>query len=101
MTGRHDSQYLLEQLESMNLFLIRLDDDRQWYRYHHLFATLLQHRLRQKGTQQNLLYQRAATWYENQEIIEEAIRYYRLADDVVNLSRLIRDHAGLKHPNRT
>ena len=48
VTGRSDSQQLLERIERANLFLVPLDDVRGWWRYHHLFADLLQARLRQE-----------------------------------------------------
>jgi len=47
VTGRRDSQILLERLEQANLFLMPLDDAGQWYRYHHLFAEVLRVRLQQ------------------------------------------------------
>ncbi|RIJ91492.1 MAG: helix-turn-helix transcriptional regulator, partial [Candidatus Brocadia sp.] len=47
VTGRTDSQALLEQLGRANLFILPLDDQGQWYRYHHLFADLLRHYLQQ------------------------------------------------------
>jgi len=50
VTQQNNSQYMLEQLEAANLFLIPLDNDRHWYRYHHLFADLLQQRLHQTET---------------------------------------------------
>jgi LuxR family transcriptional regulator, maltose regulon positive regulatory protein len=45
VTGRDDSQRLLEQVERANLFLVPLDELRGWWRYHHLFAELLRPRL--------------------------------------------------------
>ena len=47
VTGQKDSQAILEALEAANLFLIPLDGERRWYRYHHLFADLLRQRLQQ------------------------------------------------------
>ena len=47
VTGRSDGQARLEQIEQANLFLIPLDDDGRWYRYHHLFAEVLRSRLQQ------------------------------------------------------
>jgi LuxR family maltose regulon positive regulatory protein len=47
VAGRKDSQAILEKLEAANLFLIPLDNERRWYRYHHLFADLLRQRLHQ------------------------------------------------------
>ena len=46
--GREDGQRLLEQVERSNLFLVALDEERQWYRYHHLFAEVLRSRLQQQ-----------------------------------------------------
>ena len=45
LTGRGDGQQMLEALERANLFVVPLDDQRQWYRYHHLFADALRARL--------------------------------------------------------
>jgi LuxR family maltose regulon positive regulatory protein len=45
ISGRHNGQDTLISLEKSNLFLVPLDDSRQWYRYEHLFAELLRHRL--------------------------------------------------------
>jgi LuxR family maltose regulon positive regulatory protein len=45
LTGRDDGQQMLERLERENLFVIALDDERHWYRYHHLFADFLRGRL--------------------------------------------------------
>ena len=49
MTGASGGQEMLERLERRNLFVVPLDDERRWYRYHHLFADLLQARLYQSG----------------------------------------------------
>ncbi|MGB2897264.1 MAG: LuxR C-terminal-related transcriptional regulator [Anaerolineales bacterium] len=76
VTDRNDSQMILTQLEQDNLFLIHLDDQRRWHRYHHLFADLLRSRLEQ--TQPDLvpvLHCRASEWYENAELVEEAIAH--------------------------
>jgi LuxR family maltose regulon positive regulatory protein len=47
VTGRGDGQAALEQIERSNLFLVSLDDERVWYRYHHLFGDMLRRHLRQ------------------------------------------------------
>jgi LuxR family maltose regulon positive regulatory protein len=68
------SQELLEELEHSNLFLVALDDEGRWYRYHHLFADMLRHRLTQ--TQPHRvpdLHERASLWFEHQGLLEEAI----------------------------
>jgi LuxR family maltose regulon positive regulatory protein len=76
------SQALLEQVEQANLFLTPLDDEGQWYRYHPLFAEVLQHRLRQ--TQPEVLPQlhsRASIWYEQQGLLADAIQHAMRAAD--------------------
>ena len=65
VTGHADGQTTLERLEHANLFLVPLDDERHWYRYHHLFADVLRQRLQQ--TQVGLapeLHKRACGWFE-------------------------------------
>jgi LuxR family maltose regulon positive regulatory protein len=65
VTGASGGQEMLERLERRNLFVVPLDDDRRWYRYHHLFADLLQARLHQSGPDRVArLLSRAAEWCE-------------------------------------
>src|SRR5512133_2569959 len=65
VTGGSDGQQMLERLEKWNLFVVPLDDHRCWYRYHHLFADLLQARLHQSGQEPVArLLSRAADWCE-------------------------------------
>ena len=76
VTGRSGSQGIIEWLEANNLFVVPLDEERKWYRYHHLFADALQSRL--KASDPNLynrLHQRAATWFEKPGFFEYAIRH--------------------------
>ncbi len=76
VTGGNDSQALLQKLEQANLFIVPLDDNGQWYRYHHLFAEVLQARLQQ--TQPDLIQElhcRASAWYEQNEFMVEAINH--------------------------
>ena len=76
VTDRDDSQAILAQLEQANLFLIHLDDQRRWYRYHHLFADLLRSRVKQVQPDLVLaLHCRASEWYENAEFVEEAVAH--------------------------
>ncbi len=76
VTDRDDSQGILAQLEQANLFLIHLDDQRRWYRYHHLFADLLRSRVEQAQPDLVLtLHCRASEWYESAELIEEAVAH--------------------------
>ena len=76
------SQKILEQLESDNIFLIPLDNERRWYRYHHLFADLLRIRLAQE--QPDLaprLHQRASDWYATNGRSNDAIHHALAAPD--------------------
>jgi ATP/maltotriose-dependent transcriptional regulator MalT len=87
------SQAALEQLERSNLFLIPLDAERQWYRYHHLFADLLRARLR--STEPSLvpdLHTRASAWYEQQALTAEAIGHALAGSDLARTARLIEQH---------
>ncbi|MCP4543481.1 MAG: hypothetical protein GY832_40735 [Chloroflexi bacterium] len=68
------SQSVLEQLEGANLFIVPLDDHREWYRYHHLFAEFLRTRLHQADVElEPALHQRAAAWYEQHDLSAEAL----------------------------
>ncbi|APV43609.1 LuxR family transcriptional regulator, maltose regulon positive regulatory protein [Dehalogenimonas formicexedens] len=69
-------QSTLENLERANLFLVALDNERRWYRYHHLFAELLRHRLEQTSpTLVSKLHLQASIWFENENLIEEAVSH--------------------------
>jgi LuxR family maltose regulon positive regulatory protein len=88
VTGEHNGQDMLEYLERANLFIVQLDDERIWYRYHHLFADLLRQKLEQRYPGQSVgLRRRAANWYLQNDYTECAIdevlglRDYRLAAD--------------------
>jgi LuxR family maltose regulon positive regulatory protein len=90
VAGRTDGQTTLERLEHANLFVIALDDERRWYRYHHLFADVLRQRLSQ--TQANLapeLHQRASGWFEGEGLVSEAIHHALAARDWERAVRLI------------
>jgi LuxR family maltose regulon positive regulatory protein len=93
VTGRTDSQQLLEQIERANLFLIPLDEQRRWWRYHHLFADLLQARLRQQAPGQEAeLHRAAAAWCEQHGLGDDAIRHALDAADPHWAARLIERH---------
>ena len=71
-----DSQAILEQLEQGNLFTIALDDDRCWYRYHHLFADFLRSRLRRtQPAQVPGLHRKASAWFAAQGLAHEAVKH--------------------------
>jgi len=76
--NRIDSQFILEMLEKNNMFVIPLDDERNWYRYHHLFAQLLKQRLQSKEKETIIeLHNKASEWFKNNSMpllaIEHAI----------------------------
>jgi LuxR family maltose regulon positive regulatory protein len=94
LTGETNGQELLEALEHANLFIIPLDQERRWYRYHHLFAELLRFRLmRLQPERLDELHRRAAGWYEANGLVNEAIDHAVAAGDIDRLTRLIRDNA--------
>jgi LuxR family maltose regulon positive regulatory protein len=85
-------QATLEYLERANLFLVPLDNERQWYRYHHLFADLLRQRLHQAGGSAGdvtELHSRASEWYENNDLELEAFLHAAAANDLDRAERLI------------
>jgi len=86
--GEPAGQTVLRSLEQANLFVVPLDDERRWYRYHHLFAELLQRRLRQVGGEAEL-HGRASVWYEEEGFELEAFRHAAAAGDVDRAERLI------------
>ena len=78
------AQHVLEDLEAANLFLIPLDDDRTWYRYHHLFADALRGRLARQSGQEAvaLLHRQASAWFGRHGLLPEAIGHALTADAV-------------------
>lgn len=94
VTGRDDSAAVLQHLYASNAFVISLDDERLWYRYHHLFADLLRHQLaRTQPERAPLLHQRASEWYEQQGDVAEAIEHAFAAQDYERAVRLLDVHA--------
>ena len=85
-----DGQAMLESLERMNLFVIPLDDERRWYRYHHLFADVLRKRLEQHYPDSlPRLHQRASQWFEQNGLVPEAIRHSLTGGDQDRVIQLI------------
>jgi len=82
-------QETLESLERANLFIIPLDNERRWYRYHHLFADLLQQRLQQSAFDVTALHTRASQWYEDHGLEIEAFQHAAAAKDVERAERII------------
>lgn len=90
-------QETLKALERANLFIVTLDNDRRWYRYHHLFAELLRQRLQQSlasstenmGISAEELHKRASVWYEDNGLEIEAFHHAAAANDVERAARLV------------
>lgn len=90
VTGRNDSRAMLELLERENLFIVSLDDQRRWYRYHHLFADVLHSRLiDEQPDEVGHLHRRASIWYEQNDLPAEAIRHALAAQDFDRAAALI------------
>jgi LuxR family maltose regulon positive regulatory protein len=91
-----DSEPLLDFLERANLFLIALDDERQWYRYHHLFTQVLRQRLQQIApTLVSILHRRASCWYEQHGLIVEAISHALAAPAFEEAAHLVEQYAWM------
>jgi LuxR family maltose regulon positive regulatory protein len=89
-TEQSDSQSVLEALEAANLFINPLDDERRWYRYHHLFADLLRHRLhRERPDLEPELHLRACDWYERNEWLSSALRHALASGNDERVARLV------------
>jgi LuxR family transcriptional regulator, maltose regulon positive regulatory protein len=90
VTGQQDGDARLEALERGNFFVVPLDDQRHWYRYHHLFADVLQaHLMAEQPDQVSALHRRASAWYEQTGSLPEAIHYALAAEDFERTSDLI------------
>ena len=94
-------QKTLEYLEHANLFIVPLDNERRWYRYHHLFAELLRQRLQQAGRVAEY-HMRASQWYEDNGFQLEAFRHAAAANEIDRAQRLIEAKGmGLHLPDAT
>ena len=90
VTQRGDAAEVLDYLEAANLFLVPLDDEREWFRYHSLFADLLRNQLmRQFPDLPPELHQRASRWFEKEELSTEAISHALAAGDQQRAADLI------------
>jgi LuxR family transcriptional regulator, maltose regulon positive regulatory protein len=90
LTGRTDSQALLERLYASELFIVPLDEEGYWYRYHHLFRDFLRHALlRTDPAQIPHLHRFAANWFESQQLLAEAIPHVLAIPDYNLAARLI------------
>ncbi len=81
---------MLAALERGNLFIVPLDDQRQWYRYHHLFADVLQaYSMEEQPDQVPTLHQRASEWYERNGLPADAVRHALAGEDFERAAALI------------
>ena len=94
LTGRPGSERILLDLEDANAFVVSLDPERTWFRYHHLFGDLLRLELRRTLPEQvPALHRRAAGWFTLQGQIVEAIGHTQAAGDWAGAARLLADHS--------
>ena len=86
-----DGRVVLEQLERDNLFVLPLDDERYWYRYHHLFADVLRQRLLSDAGSAvvTALHRRASRWYEAEQLVPAAIQHALAAGAFDDAARLV------------
>ena len=94
LTGRPGSERILLELEDANVFVVSLDPERTWFRYHHLFGDLLRLEVRRTLPDQvPELHRRAGQWFSEHGHIVEAIRHTQAAGDWSDAARLLADHS--------
>ena len=94
LTGRPGSERILLELEDANAFVVSLDPERTWFRYHHLFGDLLRLELRRTLPDQvPELHRRAGQWFSEYGQVVEAIRHTQAAGDWSDAARLLADHS--------
>jgi LuxR family maltose regulon positive regulatory protein len=92
VTGGSEGTRMLEHLERGNLFVVPLDTERSWYRYHHLFADVLRSRLiAEHPDQVPGLHQRASAWYASHDLVVDAVRHALAAEDFDRAARLMQE----------
>jgi LuxR family maltose regulon positive regulatory protein len=95
LTNAESGQATLEYLERSNLFLIPLDNERRWYRYHHLFAEVLRRLLQEEQPDRVAeLHRRASEWFEGHGLVAEAVNHALAGRDFKEAARLIEAVAG-------
>jgi len=95
VTGRRDGHVMLTALYRANLFVVPLDAAGQWFRYHHLFADLLRARLPQRLSKESIseLHLRAATWYEQNDFMNDAVNHGLAAESYEKVAALVEREA--------
>jgi len=94
VTGRSGRREVLLALDHANLFIVRLDEARQWYRYHRLFRDLLRSRREREELDLAGLHRRAAAWFEGNGFPDEALDHFLAAEDWDGAERLIEPAAA-------
>ena len=96
ITDQSNGQEMLERLEEKNLFILPLDNERRWYRYHHLFSDFLRRHLAQLPPDQTLeLHRRASEWYTHKGLIAQAVDHALAAKDFQQAACLVEEN-GLR-----
>jgi len=95
VTGQQEARAVLVDLHRANIFVIPLDDEGRWFRYHHLFADLLRARLAQMLPSAEIaaLHGRAATWYEQHGAVAEAVHHALATEDYERVAILVEQEA--------
>ena len=100
VTGGADGARVLEELDRGNLFVVPLDAERAWYRYHHLFADVLRARLLAEHPEQVPdLHRRASDWYAAHDLVADAVRHALAAEDFDRAAYLMEDGAAGDAPH--
>ncbi len=90
VTGRADGSAMVEGLERANLFVVALDEHREWFRYHHLFADVLRSRvLSEEPDLVPVLHRRASDWYVHHDLVEDAVRHALAGGDFERAAHLM------------
>jgi LuxR family maltose regulon positive regulatory protein len=94
LAGRSGSEQMLLELEDANAFVVSLDPERTWFRYHHLLADFLRLELRRKCADElSELHRQAAQWFADHGDVVEAVRHRLAAGDWPDAARLVADHS--------
>ncbi len=94
LSGRSDSQQILELIADRNLFLQRMDENDQWFRYHRLFADHLARKLEQQEPERlRQLHSRASDWFAEHDMLTDAVEHALIAQDPQRAVELVDTHA--------
>lgn len=93
VTGRSDSRATIDEMERTNMFILGLDNQRVWHRYHHIFTSLLKGRLRSMQPELvKVLHRRASLWFSRNDLIAEAINHAIAGEDFEVAADLMEQH---------